>query len=250
MSEGKPVIFVGPSLDWQEVAERFDAHICPPAAQGDLLSAALNFKPSIIGLIDGLFGAQPAVRHREIQAALSLGTPVHGAASMGALRAAELHDQGMVGHGLITRWYRLTSGASDDAVAVAHMPAELGAGPLSTSLIDLRLAFKAARRRGLVTRETELHLSEVATTLPYADRGLPAVLDRAKADINTLPPKREFDAVMVHQKRDDAWAMVDWIAENPAPPPPTKDAQFSMTGAFWMDLKDAGFSLDDIQCLC
>ena len=47
-------------------------------------------RPPPILIIDGVFQSEPAVRHKEILWALSLGVPVVGAASMGALRAAEL----------------------------------------------------------------------------------------------------------------------------------------------------------------
>jgi len=88
----------------------------PPAGQGDLLRAALEYPPAI-ALIDGIFKDAPTVRHREILWALSAGIPVFGAASMGALRAAELHPFGMRGVGLIFRWYRRYALLPDDAVA-------------------------------------------------------------------------------------------------------------------------------------
>ena len=63
--------------------------VLPPAARGDLYRAALA-GPQVIGLIDGYFDGVPAVAHKEILWALDQGIRVLGAASMGALRAAEL----------------------------------------------------------------------------------------------------------------------------------------------------------------
>ena len=57
-----------------------------------------------IVLIDGEFHGRPSVWQREILDAIAEGTEVHGASSMGALRAAELHSFGMVGHGRIFDW--------------------------------------------------------------------------------------------------------------------------------------------------
>src|SRR5262245_36085982 len=94
------VIFLGPSLDLQE-AHRIlpDARFLPPAAQADLSSAVSTFKPGLVGLIDGLFSESLSVWHKEVVFALSQGVEVFGAASMGALRAAELAPLGMRGIG-------------------------------------------------------------------------------------------------------------------------------------------------------
>ena len=59
----------------------------------------------MIGLIDGYFDGVPAVAHKEILWALDQGIRVLGAASMGALRAAELAPFGMEGVGAIWRDY-------------------------------------------------------------------------------------------------------------------------------------------------
>jgi hypothetical protein len=50
------------------------------------------------------------------------GVHVFGAASMGALRAAEMHSLGMVGIGTIFQWYRDGKIVADDEVAVRHGP--------------------------------------------------------------------------------------------------------------------------------
>ena len=58
-----------------------------------------------IGIVDGLFGNFPAVWHKEILFAIASGVEVSGAASMGALRAAELSRFGMIGSGRIYRMF-------------------------------------------------------------------------------------------------------------------------------------------------
>ncbi|RUX68847.1 hypothetical protein EN904_03020 [Mesorhizobium sp. M7A.F.Ca.CA.001.07.2.1] len=57
----------------------------------------------VIGLIDGLFESGPAVWHKEILFALDAGCRLLGAASMGALRAAECWQFGMIGIGKSSR---------------------------------------------------------------------------------------------------------------------------------------------------
>jgi hypothetical protein len=86
---GKAFVFIGPTLGVEEVAERVCAVCLPPAAEGNVYRAGIE-RPDAIAIIDGFFDRVPAVWHKEILWALSQGIRVLGAASMGALRAAEL----------------------------------------------------------------------------------------------------------------------------------------------------------------
>ena len=97
------IVFLGPSLPvTQAQALLPKATILPPARQGDLYRAARDRHPSTIALVDGIFATVPAVWHREILWAMTEARiRVFGAASMGALRAAELDVFGMVGFGKI-----------------------------------------------------------------------------------------------------------------------------------------------------
>jgi hypothetical protein len=88
------VVFLGPTLSHDDARDVLDAEYLPPAAHGDVLRAALR-RPRAIALVDGVFERVPAVWHKEILFALSEGIHVYGAASMGALRAAELDAFGM-----------------------------------------------------------------------------------------------------------------------------------------------------------
>ena len=102
------IAFIGPSLTAtaaRAAAGRVRLELRGPARQGDIWRA-LDEQPAAIALIDGVFESVPAVWHHELRAALASGVPVFGAASMGALRAAELWRQGMLGIGRIFEWYR------------------------------------------------------------------------------------------------------------------------------------------------
>ena len=73
-----------------------------PSARGDgrrLPAGPARGPPARIAIIDGLFEQVPAVWHKELLFAMARGVEVSGAASMGALRAAELHAFGMIGVG-------------------------------------------------------------------------------------------------------------------------------------------------------
>ena len=153
----RPVVFLGPTLPLEEARAILDADYRPPASAGDVMRA-LDPAPPAIAIIDGIFKDAPTVRHREILWALSQGVPVFGASSMGALRAAELAGAGMIGVGLVYRWFRRFPLLPDDAVAVTHAPAALGHQPLSAALVDIRRSVVAARRAGAIRREEAARL--------------------------------------------------------------------------------------------
>ena len=83
------IVFVGPTLHAQEIAEAGDFVSLPPVAQGDVYRAALS-RPRAIGIIDGYFSGVPAVWHKEILWAMSRGRPrlrqrQHGRAAGGGI---------------------------------------------------------------------------------------------------------------------------------------------------------------------
>src|ERR1700687_1751155 len=150
----KAIVFVGPTISSQEVSEvldvsgMIDAVCLPPASQGDVYRASLQW-PSAIGIIDGYFERVPAVWHKEILWAMSQGIHVFGSASMGALRAAELAAFGMTGVGAIFEAYRDGLLEDDDEVAVAHGLAEDGYRPLSEAMVNIRATLAAAEAAGV-----------------------------------------------------------------------------------------------------
>jgi len=124
-------LFVGPSLpDAADLLAGDEITVLPPVSAGDLLR--LGARPGdVVGIIDGYFHQTRAVRHKEILALLDAGVTVLGAASMGALRAAELDTFGMGGVGRIFRGYRQARLTADDEVALLRGPAEEGYRPSS-----------------------------------------------------------------------------------------------------------------------
>lgn len=129
------VIFAGPSVHGLDLSGFAGLTFKGPAACGDIL-AAVQGGAQIIGLIDGLYGDCAAVWHKEILFALSKGVAVIGAASMGALRAAECEAFGMVGMGQVFADYRDGRRVSDADVALSHAPADLAYRPLTLALVD------------------------------------------------------------------------------------------------------------------
>ena len=166
------VAFLGPSLP---AAEAQGATVLPPARQGDVWRA-LRLNPRAIALIDGVFESQPSVWHHEILDALDAGVAVFGGASMGALRAAELHTRGMIGVGRIFRWYRDGEIEDDSEVALLHGAAEHGFRPLTVPQVNVRWAAQEAVRAGVLQKAAALALVERSARIFYQERSWPLVL--------------------------------------------------------------------------
>ncbi len=142
----KPVVFLGPSLARSEASRILDADLRPPVKRGDL--PALEEDIDVIAIIDGVFMGEAAVGHREIVDKLRSGVKVYGSSSMGALRAAELQDFGMIGIGRIFDRYSKGEIEGDDEVALIFNPETLE--PLSEPLVNMRLNLEEAAKRGLL----------------------------------------------------------------------------------------------------
>src|SRR6478735_236665 len=102
-----------------------------------------------------------------------------GGASMGALRAAELDDLGMVGVGKIYEAFRAgryppfdDAFEDDDEVAVAHAPAELGSMALSDAMVDIRETLAIAEAEGMLDRGERDRLAAELKRLHFPERSI------------------------------------------------------------------------------
>ena len=223
----RAIIFVGPSLPPNARPDLgLDIDWRPPICQGELYRAALDY-PAVIGVIDGYFEVTPTVWHKEILWAMAQGIHVFGAASIGALRAAELDVFGMKGIGRIYEDFRDGILQDDDEVAVLHGPEELGYPPITEAMVNIRATLAAATRDGIVSRAAAMNLTAIAKQLFYKDRTYEAMLQSAvefgmSADelirlVGWLPHGH------VDQKRRDAGAILDAIvAHTSAGTPPLR----------------------------
>ena len=117
----RPIVFGGPSLDLVTEDARRRLDIRPPARRGDLDRLRESGEPPrTVLLLDGVFGLSLAVTPTECRKLIDSGWTVCGAASMGALRAAELWSIGMIGIGEVFTLLRLETVTADDEVAVAY----------------------------------------------------------------------------------------------------------------------------------
>lgn len=163
-------IFCGPTISAQEVCSEIpSALVLPPAAQGDVYLAT-KAGPLAIGLIDGYFHQVPAVWHKEILWALHKGIFVFGAASMGALRAAELYSFGMIGVGEIFEAYRAGVIQDDDEVAILHASPDAGYAACTDAMVDIRWTMRAACAEGILSQSLAARIEKYAKSLHYSER--------------------------------------------------------------------------------
>jgi hypothetical protein len=209
------VVFAGPSLFGANLSsKRKMVELRPPAARGDVASA-MHSGARRIGIIDGLFGDQPSVGHKEILAALAKGVPVIGAASMGALRAAECHVFGMIGVGRIFRSYYNGTRTADADVAIVHAPAEMNYLPLSEAVVDIEATLEQLTFMKLLSKREERELIAIARGIHFSVRTWRTIIEAA-----TLEVSRKAVIAMitrqhrVSQKQIDALELLEMIGRD------------------------------------
>lgn len=151
------------------------ANYYPPARMGDIYRL-LGTGIRMIVLIDGIFHNEASVWQRELLEALDNNIYLIGAASMGALRAAELHAFGMIGHGTVFEWYRDGVINGDDEVALHHADAANEFQPFSEPLVNIRYNLLQAAKLSYVSKNSAMDLIAYAKGTFYADRSYEMLL--------------------------------------------------------------------------
>ncbi|WP_299967411.1 TfuA-like protein [uncultured Roseobacter sp.] len=225
------IVFAGPSIAGC-APDRLDGFdLRPPVRQGDVYLASLE-RPRAIGIIDGYFDSVPAVWHKEILWALSLGIPVLGAASMGALRAAELDVFGMIGVGEVYAAYRDNVLEDDDEVALLHGPAEVGYPNLTLAMVNLRATLAAAEAEGMLSGPETKALIAEGKVIFYHHRTWDSVLAKAPS-VRRASLADWIAAHEVDQKARDADALLA-LMQAGSVLPPAVDFHFEETG-LWQE---------------
>ena len=167
-------VFVGPTaygIDRERECfskERFNWF--PPIERNDLSRLPSHYDTVVI--VDGLFHAKPAVSHIEIRQAL-VSRAVYGCSSMGAIRAYEMRDMGMIGFGQVYRMFFKFEDFTDDEVALLHGPAPKYA-PLSEPLVNIRCFLDEVVGEKKLTRLQASAIVEELRVLYYGYRTVEA----------------------------------------------------------------------------
>lgn len=206
----KPVIFLGMSLPLDEARKILDADYRPPIRRGDL--PRLDERTRWVGIIDGVFMNDCSVGHREIIALLKRGVTVVGGGSMGALRASELGDLGMIGVGRVYEMYLNGEIEGDDEVAIIFNPETND--PLSEPLVNIRATLALAVERGVLEADASNQILEKVRTEYFPRRSIPRTVELAREilDHRTFKDFTEFVNIStVDLKRRDAIAVLQKI---------------------------------------
>lgn len=227
------ILFAGPTLarHSEEVARRGpELQIAGPVSRGDVMRA-VDSGARAIGLVDGRFEDVLSVWHKEILFALSRGVTVAGAASMGALRAAECAAFGMVGIGKVFRGYAEGRYHDDADVAQLHGPEELGYVALTEPLVNVSASVDKLAACGLLTGREASSLLASCRRLHFKQRTYGNIVAHA-----ALTPEHRSQAVLellerhgTDQKAEDGLELVDWLQLAPARPRANPDWTFSAT---------------------
>jgi hypothetical protein len=213
------VLFAGPSLHGLDLSspgrprELGPLDCRGPAAQGDIARAVVE-GATVIGLIDGLYEDRAAPWHKEILYALQSGVQVFGAASMGALRASECADFGMVGVGAVFERYRSGELTDDAAVAQLHAPEELAYLPLTEALVNVEATIERFLKLGAVTEDEAARLDAAARALFFKERTYPRILAAAGLDEGKRGRRLAelIKRCRVDAKREDAMVLFAYLA--------------------------------------
>lgn len=222
------VVFLGPSLDRATACELLpDAVFLPPARMGDVVSAVRRYRPRAVGLVDGVFMNAMSVFHKELLLAVDAGCWVLGAASMGALRAAECDRYGVIGVGGIYERYRSGELEDDDEVALVHGADEEGFPSLSCPLVTIRARFASAVANGLLSPGEASELLELQRARWFPERQLADVArDAVAIGMDDARGRQLGDFVLAattDPKRDDARLLLERIGSLPDHPVPIGD---------------------------
>lgn len=228
------LLFAGPSLHGSDI-DLSGIDLRPPAAHGDI-AAAIDGRVTAIGLVDGLFGSTAAVWHKELLYALSLGIRVLGAASMGALRAAECAAYGMEPVGIIANAFADGTLDDDADVALGHLPAELDSAPLSEAKVDADATIDRLLTEGLISAEEHSRLRASIAAIHFADRTVSAIVARAGlVPIRMAVVEELYARHRVPLKRRDAELLVARLRDLPDARAPKPVWTFSRS-PLWREL--------------
>jgi hypothetical protein len=207
------IIFAGPSI-YSLDFERGEVIVRPPAQYGDI-ARAVEEGATAIGLIDGHYEQVGAAWHKEILYALSSGVEVLGAASMGALRAAECAAFGMLPVGEIAAMYCRGDLYDDAAVAILNGPQELGFPPLTEALVDAEATIARLAELDIAAGAEADALRQSAGRLFFKERTDDAIVERAQLGARGAMLLAAYRKHRVSQKAADALALLALMRQLP-----------------------------------
>lgn len=205
-------VFAGPSVPPDQRTHP-GVRFSPPARHGDLWRLNPR-RGDVIVVIDGVYQLYAPLRHQEIRWAIGQGALVAGAASYGALRAAELRHHGMVPLGSVASAYVDGSLTGDADVAVLHTDDD-ECRLLTLPFVSILFAARDLHRDGVIGASDYGHVVDVARRLHFTERS-PTEL-RARSEPTCMPAMNRVLAHLAQGgdvKRSDAAVAIDWAVHS------------------------------------
>jgi hypothetical protein len=206
-----PVVFTGLSLSQEEARTLLAAEVRPPVKRGDLDQLSDG---AVAAIIDGELSGDSAVPIDEIRRALCRGVKISGAASVGALRAYEAREEGMVGLGWVYRAYCAGRISGIDEIAVIYDPASYRS--LTIPLVNVRFCLDHLTTRCGISAEEADHAMASLKQLNLGKRDRRSMIlhlasllgrERVKEMLGLVRPA-ESDV-----KRSDAYELLRIVAK-------------------------------------
>ena len=207
----KPVVFTGLSISQEEARTLLAAEVRPPVKRGDLDQLSDG---TVAAIIDGELGGDSAVPIDELRRALRRGVKISGAASVGALRAYEAHEDGMVGFGWVYRAYCTGRIWGIDEIAVIYDPDSCRS--LTIPLVNVRFCLeRLTTRRGISAEEAD-HAMASLKQLSIGKRDRRSIVlhlagllgrERVRKMLKLVRPAEEDDV-----KKSDAYELLRILA--------------------------------------
>lgn len=202
-------LFAGPSAHNLDLAKYSWLVNLGPAKQSDVLDLLKYSKVTDIILADGLYKSIPAPWHKELILALHRGINIIGTSSIGALRASEMSQYGLVGYGKVYEY--LKSSLTDDSeVAVVHSGSEDSWRPLTIAHVEVYFFAKHLVSRNLINSSLAKELVEISKHTYFEQRTLHYLLNKLSR-INSDFNYDEIKSQWFSQKQLDLLNLVDTI---------------------------------------
>ncbi|MFL9958549.1 TfuA-like protein [Paraburkholderia nemoris] len=180
----------------------------PPIARGDLDLLPESIETVLV--VDGYFGTQPSVGHLELLETMRR-RKVYGCASMGAIRAYELRNDGMVGVGRVYDSFFDHEDFMDDEVALLHAPSPYY-WPLSLPLVNIRFALQEMVDSEIVLPTVARRVVDRLKRMYFGVRTLECVLQLLEQDVAPdLLPRARSMLSSLDAKRDDFVRALDLL---------------------------------------
>ncbi len=214
MEKKSVLVFAGPSLTRATKLKYPQYEFRSPALQGDIANAVEFSTHTHLLIIDGFYKSVPSIWHKEIIYAIENQKIVIGAASLGAIRAAELDKYGMLGKGKIYQWYKEGEITKDPDVAVAHGSADEDYRCFTVPIVNIKSTLEQSSN-DYTSSEIECTL-DIARSIFFERRTIRSLCKKLESS-NIVGKEKILEDLKNHfidQKQKDCEEALEWITTN------------------------------------